>query len=119
MSRLTGIDFTALQVRDVAKSAAFYKDILGLREAPKSPPGAVVFATEPIPFAVREPMLELDAVERLGWGVALWFSTDDVDGIYTKVTEAGRPILTEPFTGPFGKTFAFADPDGYAITVHG
>ena len=42
------------------------------QEAPQSPPGAVAYATEPIPFAVREPAVDLDAVERLGWGVAVW-----------------------------------------------
>jgi predicted enzyme related to lactoylglutathione lyase len=36
------------------------------------------------------------------------------------VTNARRaPIVTPPFDGPFGRTFAFADPDGYVITVHG
>jgi hypothetical protein len=34
--------------------SAFYEKHLGLRRAPASPPGAVVFATEPVPFAVRE-----------------------------------------------------------------
>lgn len=24
-----------------------------------------------------------------------------------------------PFDGPFGRTFAFADPDGYVVTLHG
>ncbi|NNG38498.1 VOC family protein [Flexivirga sp. ID2601S] len=118
MTRTTGLDFAALQVRDVDASATFYKDVLGLTEAPEGPPHAVVFATEPIPFAVREPMVDLDAVDRLGWGVALWFKADDVDGVHARVVAAGRPILTEPFDGPFGRTFAFADPDGYAITVH-
>jgi len=27
-------------------------------------------------------------------------------------------ILQEPFEGPFGMTFVFQDPDGYAVTVH-
>jgi predicted enzyme related to lactoylglutathione lyase len=26
--------------------------------------------------------------------------------------------VTEPFDGPFGRTFVFADPDGYAVTIH-
>jgi predicted enzyme related to lactoylglutathione lyase len=28
------------------------------------------------------------------------------------------PIVTAPFDGPFGRTFAFADPDGYVVTLH-
>ena len=31
----------------------------------------------------------------------------------------GVTVVTEPFDGPFGRTFAFADPDGYVVTVHG
>jgi hypothetical protein len=30
--------------------------------------GAVVFTSVPIPFAVREPVADLDATSRLGWG---------------------------------------------------
>lgn len=119
MSAVTGIDFTALQVRDVQASADFYSDVVGLQRADTAPPGAVLFATEPIPFAVREPSIDLDATDKLGWGVAMWFHADDVDAVLGRVTEAQRPILVEPFDGPFGRTFCFADPDGYAITVHG
>jgi len=118
MSTVSGIDFTALQVRDVEASATFYTDVVGLTRAPAGPPNAVVFATKPIPFAVREPAVDLDAVEKLGWGVALWFRADDVEGVLSAVKKAGRPILVEPFDGPFGRTFTFADPDGYAITIH-
>jgi hypothetical protein len=31
---------------------------------------------------------------------------------------AGVPIVTEPFDGPFGRTFSFRDPDGYVLTAH-
>jgi hypothetical protein len=30
----------------------------------------------------------------------------------------GVPIVIEPFDGPFGRTFAMADPDGYRITIY-
>jgi predicted enzyme related to lactoylglutathione lyase len=29
------------------------------------------------------------------------------------------PILIDPFDTPFGRTFVFQDPDGYAIAIHG
>ena len=56
---VTGPDFIALQVSDLERSAEFYENALGLRRAPASPPGAVLFTTTPIPFAVREPCPEL------------------------------------------------------------
>ena len=30
----------------------------------------------------------------------------------------GHRIVTAPFDGPFGRTFTFADPDGYHVTLH-
>lgn len=56
MHTVTGPDFLALQVRDLERAASFYEQALGLRRAPASPPDAIVFATEPIAFAVREPL---------------------------------------------------------------
>jgi predicted enzyme related to lactoylglutathione lyase len=113
-----GPDFIALQVRDLEKSARFYTERLGLTRAPVAPPGAVVFTTEPIPFALREPTVDLDAANRLGWGVALWLKAADVEELHDDLATSGVPIVTAPFDGPFGRTFAFADPDGYVITLH-
>ncbi len=116
---MTGPDFVALQVRDLEASARFYEERLGLERAPQGSPNAVVFRTEPIPFAVREPAVDLDAVERLGWGVALWMRCDDAQALHDSLEGAGVEIAQVPFDGPFGRTFAFVDPDGYAVTVHG
>ena len=118
MAGVTGLDFAALQVRDLEVSKRFYTEQLGFEVDPQGPPRAVVFRTEPIPFAVREPSVDLDAVERLGWGVALWFRCDDSQKLHDSLKEAGISITQEPFDGPFGRTFTFMDPDGYSITVH-
>ena len=121
MAAVTGPDFLALQVRDVEASAAFYEEHLGLRRAPASPPGAVVFATTPVPLAVRSPLpgLDLDAVSpRPGAGVALWLHADDAQALHDALAAAGVEVLVPPADGPFGRTFTVADPDGYAVTVH-
>ncbi len=86
-----------------------------------SPPGAVVFSTEPIPFAVREPLPGVDleqAQPRPGFGVALWMCADDAQALHDGLAGAGVPIVAAPCDGPFGRMFTFTDPDGYAITVH-
>lgn len=118
MTRVTGPDFLALQVRDLEVSGRFYEERLGLEKAPQSPEGAVVFQTEPIPFAVREPLVDLGSVERLGWGVALWLRADDAQELHDTLREAGVEIAQEPFDSPFGRAFSFLDPDGYVVTVH-
>lgn len=78
----------------------------------------MVFRTQPVAFAVRKPLVDLDAVDRLGWGVALWMGCDDAQGLYDSLVEAGVPIAREPFDGSFGRTFVFVDPDGCAVTAH-
>ncbi|RKT55031.1 VOC family protein [Saccharothrix australiensis] len=118
---VTGPDFLALQVRDLDRAARFYEDHLGLRRVPAGPPGAAVFHTRPVPFAVREPLpgVDLDAASpRPGLGVALWLHCDDAQALHDRLRAAGVTIVTEPLDGPFGRTFAFADPDGYVITIH-
>lgn len=118
MVNVTGPDFIGLQVRDVPKAAEFYEKVIGLTRAPMEVPGAAIFATKPIPFAVREAAVDLDAVDHLGWGAALWFLCDDSEALHDRLAGDGVRIVTEPFDGPFGRTFAFSDPDGYTITVH-
>lgn len=122
MATVTGPDFVALQVTDLEASAAFYVERLGLTRAPVAPPGAVVFATSPVAFAVREPLPGLDVAAvspRPGAGVALWLASDDAQAIHDDLVAHEVEILHEPVDGPFGRTFTFADPDGYAVTVHG
>ena len=113
---ITAIDFISLQVRDLERAAAFYSDQLGLTRASFSPPHAVVFQTSPA-FAVRTalPGVELG---HPGEGVALWLQSDATQQLHDELAAAGIPIVTAPFDGPFGRTFTFSDPDGYAVTVH-
>ena len=123
MPQISGPDFIALQVRDLEKSRAFYRDTLGLREAPQSPPGAVLFQTQPIPFAVREPLPHdaslVQNAERLGLGMALWLQCDDPDGLYEQLGKVGVQLPMPVQDGPFGRFFTLVDPDGYRVTVHG
>ena len=117
---VTGLDFLALQVRDVDAAAAFLEERLGLRRAPAAPPGAVVFATEPVPIAVREPLpgTDLDA-GRPGLGVALWLATSDAVALRDSLVAAGVEVLGPVADTPFGPTFSFVGPEGYVLTVHG
>ena len=118
---VTGPSFIALQVADLDRSAAFYETHLGLQRAPQAPPGAIVFATEPIAFAVRNPLPGVDpasASPRPGLGVALWLRATDAHAIHDALVGADVEITAPPSDGPFGWMFSFADPDGYVVTLH-
>lgn len=114
-----GPSFVALQVDDLEAAAQFYETRLGLPRAPQSPPGAVVFETSPVSFAVREPTPGTDlSAGPVGLGVALWLASDDAEALHDVLAAGSVTILTAPFDGPFGRTFVFQDPQGYAVTVH-
>ncbi len=117
---VTGPDFISLQSRDLAASQAFYEQYLGLVRAQAGPPHAVVFETSPIAFALRDvvPGTDLDAVSQPGIGAAIWMHATDVQAIHDSLAAGGHRIVSAPIDGPFGRTFTFADPDGYHVTLH-
>ena len=116
----TGPDFISLQVRDLDASQAFYERYLGLVRSQAGPPHAVVFETKPIAFALRDivPGTDLASAGRPGVGIALWFHATDVQAVHDALAADGHAIVSAPIDGPFGRTFTFADPDGYHVTLH-
>ena len=118
MTTPIGPDFIALQVRDLAASSKFYKEILGFKAAAQSPPGAVVLNTAPVPLALREPLRPLPEAGPLGVGMVLWIACDDADALHDLIVKRGGTILSPLADSPFGRFFVAGDPDGYAITFH-
>jgi catechol 2,3-dioxygenase-like lactoylglutathione lyase family enzyme len=117
---VTGPDFISLQVRDLEQSASFYEKYLGLTRSPAGPPHAIVFDTKPVAFAVRDivPGVDLDAAPQPGIGAAIWLHATDTQAIHDALAADDKRIVSGPIDGPFGRTFTFADPDGYQITLH-
>ncbi|QHC71715.1 VOC family protein [Rathayibacter sp. VKM Ac-2801] len=117
---VTGPDFVSLQVRDLDASQAFYEHYLGLVRSPAGPPHAVVFTTTPIAFALRDlaPGTDLDSASRPGVGAAIWLHATGVQEIHDALVADGHSVVADPIDGPFGRTFTFADPDGYHVTLH-
>ncbi|WP_230465909.1 hypothetical protein [[Actinomadura] parvosata] len=73
-----------------------------------------MFATEPIPFAVREPLT-------CPSGPAPAWRSGSRPATPSSCTTSSRrrvPIVGPPVDGPFGRTFSFAGPEGYVITIH-
>jgi catechol 2,3-dioxygenase-like lactoylglutathione lyase family enzyme len=69
MTTPIGPDFIALQVRDLARSRKFYVETFGFEPSKHCPPGAVIFKTEPISLALREPLGALPEAGPLGVGM--------------------------------------------------
>jgi predicted enzyme related to lactoylglutathione lyase len=111
--------FISISVSDAARSAAFYEGYLGaVRDTFDFGPDAVAFVGWPT-FAVssvRRPGAPTPNPETSP--IQLWWRASDAQALYERVLAAGVRILAEPFDGPFGRTFAMADPDGYRITVY-
>ena len=119
MAKLLGPDFISLQVRDFSASRAFYTEMLGLAVDPRfDTSDFVLFDSTTIPFALSQAKVNLDEAAQPGLGVALWIDCDNVDELHAKLAAAGVTIITPPYDGPFGRTFIFADPDGYRITIN-
>ncbi len=119
MAKLLGPDFISLQVRDLTNSRTFYTELLGLTIDERfNTPDFVLFDTNSIPFALRAATVNLDEVPLPGLGMTLWIDCDHVDELHTKLQAAGFTIITPPYDGPFGRTFVFADPDGYRLTAN-
>jgi predicted enzyme related to lactoylglutathione lyase len=51
-------------------------------------------------------------------GVELYLQVDDVDAAYRLWKGRGVETVTEPHDEPFGRTFAFKDPDGRVLHAY-
>jgi catechol 2,3-dioxygenase-like lactoylglutathione lyase family enzyme len=72
------------------------------------------------PIALRDvvPGTDLASVAQPGIGAAIWLHATDVQAIHDAHVAGGHTIVSAPIDGPFGRTFTFADPDGYQVTLH-
>ena len=111
--------FISIAVTDVSRSADFYERYLGgVRDTFDFGPASAVFVGWPTyalssarPPGQAGPSPETTSIQ-------LWWRASDAQALYERAVAEGVPILVEPFDGPFGRTFAMADPDGYRITIY-
>lgn len=111
--------FISIAVTDVARSGAFYEHYLGgIRDTFDFGANSAAF--------VGWPTLALSSARPPGQpgpspestSIQLWWRASDAQALHDQAAADGVPILVEPFDGPFGRTFAMADPDGYRITIY-
>jgi predicted enzyme related to lactoylglutathione lyase len=110
-----GADFISIEVSDLDKGVAFYRDILGLKLSFHGPeiPWAE-FDVAPITLALTEP--QKDRPLKTGGSLAL--AVEDVGAAIAELKAAGVKILLEPFDSSVCHYALIADPDGNVLGIH-
>lgn len=111
--------FPILEVSDVGRSLAFYRDQLGFREEYSFPgeDGEPVFVSMSLEgggkLAIGGPKEDVET-----GSTSLWLYTDDVDKEVKRLRSAGVEVTSEPEDQPWGERQAsVADPDGYTVHI--
>ena len=113
------VDYVILYVRDIERSIAFYRDVVGLRFKFLDS-GYAEFATKVTKFALFDRALLPNLIGREqsegGPSAEVAFLVDDVDAETERVKAAGAGILSGPVDRPWGqRTLHFLDPDGNVV----
>lgn len=107
-----------LGVRDLDRSVAFYRDLLGLNI--KSQTQALAFIDAGSITIALSTALGGTRPARLSGATEIVFGVKGVRDAYQDLTERGVKFLTQPHqVSGTDWTAAFTDPDGHAISIFG
>ena len=111
--KVRAIDFVVVNVSDVPRAAAFYRDTLGL-DFPLVEESLrwQEFQTEPVAFALREDK------GNPGANAAIALAVDDVSAAVEELRAKGVKVLIEPRESPDCYTAMVQDPDGNMLLLH-
>jgi lactoylglutathione lyase len=113
--------FPILTVRDLAKSPAFYRDVLGGEVTYRFPPegeGDAVYVNVRVADAQLGLGVDPESTGPGTQAMELCAYTDDCDAAVIRLRAAGTTVLEEPADQPWGERMArVADPDGYRLTI--
>jgi len=115
---------TIVFVSDVARSTAFYRDVLGLPVA-QDHGTIVIFEGD---FSIHDGVDLLEKVYKTPGvfakgpqgkdNIDIYFETDDLETAYRAVTEAGADLIHPIETQAWGQgVFRFHDPDGHIVEI--
>ncbi|HXF56046.1 MAG TPA: VOC family protein [Actinomycetota bacterium] len=113
------VDYVILYVSDLARSVAFYRDVVGLTLKFQES-GYAEFASGPVKFALYErarlpQLIGREAVPG-GPAVEVVFLVEDVDAEADRLRGAGAEVLAGPVDRPWGhRTLHVLDPDGQVV----
>lgn len=116
------LGFIILYVEDMAKTRAFYADVLGLTVTPEySGPVFVGFRTPDSSLLALQDKASVEppiSQPLPNVGVEISFEADDVDGLYQQWKARGVEMVSEPIEMPFGRYFKAKDPEGNYLSVY-
>ena len=113
----------SLTVNDLAKSLAWYRDVVGFVVDQKYERDGKLMAVSLKAGAVRILLGQDDGARGLdrikGEGFSLQLTTSQsVDEIAQRIKERGGTLLTEPASMPWGvRVFRLHDPDGFKLVI--
>lgn len=113
----------ALTVKELAKSVAWYRDVVGFTIDREHEREGKVVAVSLKAGAVQMVLTQDDGargVDRVkGVGMSLQITTaQNVDEIANRLKSSGEKLLMEPADMPWGaRVFRFRDPDGFILVV--
>ena len=111
---IKGLTYAILTTPDVPRARRFFTEQLGLGTEEDQ---GDVFSQ----FTTREgtlwAIMQSPAAPAAA-GVELYLLVDDPDAAYAAWRGRGVEMVTEPHDEPFGRTFAFRDPDGRVLHAY-
>jgi predicted enzyme related to lactoylglutathione lyase len=111
--KVRAIDFVVVNVSDMERSAAFYRETLGL-DFPMNEDGPVwkEFDTPPVALALfREP-------SDPGKNALIALAVEDVAAALEELRGKGVKVVMEPVESPVCCQAVIEDPDGNALLLH-
>ena len=111
---ITGLTYAIVTTDDVPRARRFFQDKLGLSTEDNEGDSFSQFTTrEGTLWAL---MARPEHAAPLG--AELYLQVDDADAAYRLWQERGVEMVTAPHGEPFGRTFAFKDPDGRVLHAY-
>ena len=115
------LNYIIVYVQDVAKSKAFYTDVLGMTvdETQSSPTFVTLCPANGARIGLQDKSTSrLPPKDEPAGSVELSFAVDDVDATWQQWKEKGVEIVTEPMDLPFGRYFMAKDPEGHYLSAY-
>ncbi len=118
--KLNKIAVLMLGVKDLAKSAAFYRDTLGLQPQGEVPKEFAFFKVGDMMLALSVPHADPKTSPSVVGAAEVVFSVDDVTAAYEALRARGVQFVQEPriVTGE-NWSAVFPDPNGHRLSIFG